>query len=82
MATGSGTPAIQPLSSALAVAIAQHVGGTNNQSSSVSFVSPQTAPAAQPSASGSSDSSGRSGGCGTELSRYVPSAKRLWNLTR
>ena len=40
MATGSGTPAIQALSSALA---AQHVGGTNNQSSSESLVSPQMA---------------------------------------
>ena len=64
MATGSGTPAIQALSSALAVAIAQHVGGTNNQSSSVSLVSPQTVPAAQPLMSGSSGSSG------TEPSRY------------
>ena len=36
----SGTPAIQTLSSALAVAIAQHVGGTNSQSSSASLVSP------------------------------------------
>ena len=37
MATGNGTPTIQALSSALAVAIAQHVGGANNQSSSASF---------------------------------------------
>ena len=58
MATGSSTPAIQALSRALAVAIAQRVGGTNNQSSSASPVSPQTAPAAQPSASGSSGGSG------------------------
>ena len=45
-------PAIQPLSSALAVAIAQHVGGANNQSSNAYFSSSQTA-AAQPSTSGS-----------------------------
>ena len=52
-ATGNdGTPAIQALSSALAVAIAQHVGVANNQSSSASFSSSQTA-AAQPSTSGS-----------------------------
>ena len=45
-ATGNdGTPAIQALSSALAVAIAQHVGGANNQSSSASFSSSQTAAA-------------------------------------
>ena len=53
MATGNdGTPAIQALSSALAVAIAQLVGGANNQSSNASFSSSQTA-AAQPSTSGS-----------------------------
>ena len=53
MATGNDvTPAIQALSSALAVAIDQYVGGANNQSSSASFSSSQTA-AAQPSTSGS-----------------------------
>ena len=61
MATGNGTPTIQALSSALAVAIAQHVGGANNQSSSASFSSSQTAPAAQPS----------SGSAAGGASRYV-----------
>ena len=67
MATGSGPPSVQALSSALAVAIAQHVGGANNQSSNASLAPPQAAPtvqhAPQPSTSGSAEG---------QRSRYVP----------
>ena len=78
MATGSGSPSVQALSSALAVAIAQHVGGANNQSSNASLAPPQAAPtvqhAPQPSTSGSAG-----GGGGAEPSRYVLPLMNLKN---
>ena len=70
MATGNGTPTVQALSSALAVSIAQHVGGANNQSSSASFSSSQTAPAVQPS----------SGSAAGGTSRYIRCQTFVHNL--
>ena len=69
MATGSGPPSVQARSSALAVAIAQHVGGANNQSSNASLAPSQAAPTVQHAPQLSTSVSAGSGRA--EPSRYV-----------